>query len=85
MTNPELLILDEATEGLSPLVRQEIWTALALLRTQGMAILVIDKNIRPILALSDYHYIIEKGRVTWSGTSASLESDPAVRTRHLSA
>ena len=85
MTNPELLILDEATEGLSPLVRQEIWTALALLRTQGMAILVIDKNIRPILALSDYHYIIEKGQVAWSGTSDSLESDPELRTRYLSA
>lgn len=85
MTNPELLILDEATEGLSPLVRQEIWSALALLRTQGMAILVIDKNIRPILKLSDYHYIIEKGKVAWSGTSDSLESDPALRTRYLSA
>ncbi|SFC05974.1 branched-chain amino acid transport system ATP-binding protein [Polaromonas sp. OV174] len=85
MTNPELLILDEATEGLSPLVRQEIWSALALLRTQGMAILVIDKNIRPILALSDYHYIIEKGQVAWSGTSGQLESDPALRTRYLSA
>ena len=85
MTNPELLILDEATEGLSPLVRQEIWAALALLRGQGMAILVIDKNIQPILRLSDHHYIIEKGQVAWSGDSQALESDPVLRTRYLSA
>jgi branched-chain amino acid transport system ATP-binding protein len=85
MTNPELLILDEATEGLSPLARQEIWTALALLRSQGMAILVIDKNIQPLLKLSDYHFILEKGQVAWSGTSAMLQADPALRTRYLSA
>ena len=85
MTNPELLILDEATEGLSPLVRQEIWAALALLRSQGMAILVIDKNIQPILRLSDHHYIIEKGQVAWSGDSQALAGDPVLRTRYLSA
>jgi ABC-type branched-subunit amino acid transport system ATPase component len=62
-----LLILDEATEGLSPLVRQEIWAALGGLRKEGMAILVIDKNIVPMLALADYHYVIEKGRS--SGTA----------------
>ncbi len=85
MTNPELLILDEATEGLSPLVRQEIWSALAQLRHEGMAILVIDKNIQPILRLCDYHYIVEKGTVAWSGSSAELEAAPELRTRYLSA
>lgn len=85
MTNPDLLILDEATEGLSPLVRQEIWAALALLRTQGMAILVVDKNIQPILRLCDHHYIMEKGKVAWSGSSAALQGAPELRTRYLSA
>ncbi|NYT66172.1 ABC transporter ATP-binding protein [Alcaligenaceae bacterium] len=85
MTNPELLVLDEATEGLSPLVRQEIWTALSLLRTNGMAILVVDKNIVPILKLCDQHYIVEKGKVAWSGCSAELESNSQLRTRYLSA
>ncbi len=85
MTNPELLVLDEATEGLSPLVRQEIWAALALLRADGMSILVVDKNIVPILKLCDQHYIIEKGAVTWSGSSAKLEGDSHLRTRYLSA
>ena len=85
LTNPELLILDEATEGLSPLVRQEIWTALRTLRAEGMSILVIDKNIRPILDLCDQHYIIEKGKVAWSGESDALAHDPSVRNRYLSA
>lgn len=85
MTNPELLVLDEATEGLSPLVRQEIWAALALLRADGMSILVVDKNIVPILKLCDQHYIIEKGAVAWSGSSAQLEGDSHLRTRYLSA
>src|SRR5690606_38306490 len=62
MTNPELLILDEATEGLSPLVRQEIWSALAQLRQERMAILVVDKNLAPLLALADRHYVVEKGQ-----------------------
>lgn len=85
MTNPELLILDEATEGLSPKVRQEIWAALALLRSEGMAILVIDKNIVPLLALADYHYIIEKGQVVWQGSSEVLRAAPEVRNKYLGA
>lgn len=85
MTNPQLLVLDEATEGLSPLVRQEIWAALSLLRDQGMSILVVDKNIVPILRLCDHHYIVEKGAVAWSGSSAQLDADKALRTRYLSA
>ncbi len=85
MTNPELLILDEATEGLSPLVRQEIWAALALLRREGMAILVIDKNLAPLLQLADRHYIVEKGRVVWEGDSDALRSDPSVREKYLGA
>ena len=85
LTNPDLLILDEATEGLSPLVRQEIWVALNVLRSEGMAILVIDKNVNPILKLCDQHYIIEKGKVAWSGTSTELASQPELRVRYLSA
>lgn len=85
MTNPELLLLDEATEGLSPLVRQEIWAALSLLRDEGMSILVVDKNIVPILALCDHHHIIEKGTSVWSGTSAQLQADKPLRDRYLSA
>ncbi|MCA0188989.1 MAG: ABC transporter ATP-binding protein, partial [Proteobacteria bacterium] len=76
MINPELLILDEATEGLSPKVRQEIWAALGALRKEGMAILVIDKNIVPLLALADYHYILEKGQVVWHGSSERLRANP---------
>lgn len=85
MTNPQLLVLDEATEGLSPLVRKEIWAALSLLRDKGMSILVVDKNIVPILALCDHHYIIEKGAVVWSGTSVELQADKPLRDRYLSA
>ncbi len=85
MTNPELLILDEATEGLSPLVRQEIWAALGELRREGMAILVIDKNIVPLLALADYHYVIEKGQVVWQGDSAKLRAKPEICHKYLGA
>lgn len=85
MTNPELLILDEATEGLSPKVRQEIWAALAQLRGEGMAILVIDKNIVPLLALADYHYIIEKGQVVWHGESEHLRAAPDIFHKYLGA
>ncbi len=85
MTNPELLILDEATEGLSPLVRQEIWAALALLRREGMAILVIDKNLAPLLQLADRHYIVEKGRIVWDGDSDALRADPEIRQKYLGA
>ncbi|MER1939938.1 ABC transporter ATP-binding protein [Castellaniella sp. FW104-16D08] len=85
MTNPELLILDEATEGLSPLVRQEIWAALAMLRREGMAILLIDKNLAPLLQLADHHYIIEKGRVVWEGPSGALRAVPQVQQAYLGA
>ena len=85
MTNPELLILDEATEGLSPLIRQEIWNALATVRAEGMSILVIDKNLRPLLELCDRHLIIEKGRVVWSGSSDELRGDQAAQQKYLSA
>jgi branched-chain amino acid transport system ATP-binding protein len=85
MTNPELLILDEATEGLSPLIRQEIWNALATVRAEGMSILVIDKNLRPLLDLCDRHLILEKGRVVWSGSSADLRADQQAQQKYLSA
>jgi branched-chain amino acid transport system ATP-binding protein len=76
MTNPRLLILDEATEGLAPLVRLEIWRVLERLKGSGLALIVIDKNIGPLLRLADRHYIVEKGRVVWSGTSAALKAAP---------
>jgi len=78
MTNPRLLILDEATEGLAPMIRAEIWQCLAQLKASGLSLIVIDKNIGPLLRLADRHYILEKGRVVWSGDSASLRSDPAL-------
>lgn len=83
MTNPRLLILDEATEGLSPLIRQEIWTALALIKSEGTAILVIDKNLKPLLGLADFHHIVEKGRVVWRGSSDALRQDKAALGRYL--
>jgi branched-chain amino acid transport system ATP-binding protein len=83
MTNPRLLILDEATEGLAPLIRQEIWACLARLKGEGQAILVIDKNVGNLIALADRHYIVEKGRVVWSGPSASLAADTALQHRYL--
>ena len=83
MTNPKLLILDEATEGLAPRIREEIWRCLADLKAGGQAILVIDKNIAALTALADRHYIIEKGVVVWSGDSAALAADPDVQHRFL--
>ena len=85
MTNPELLILDEATEGLSPLIRQEIWQALAQIKAEGTAILIIDKNLVPLLKLADQHHIVEKGQVVWQGDSDALRNDKATWTRYLSA
>jgi branched-chain amino acid transport system ATP-binding protein len=73
LTNPELLILDEATEGLSPLVRQEIWHGLAQLKTQGLSLLVIDKDLDALTRLGDRHVVFGKGRVAWSGSSAELQ------------
>ena len=83
MTNPKLLILDEATEGLAPLIRQEIWSCLARLKSEGQAILVIDKNVGTLVGLADRHYIVEKGRVVWSGTSAELAHDSGLQQRYL--
>ncbi len=83
MTNPRLLILDEATEGLAPLVREEIWLCLAALRAAGQTVLVIDKYVERLIALCDRHTIIEKGRVVWSGTSAQLDADHSVWHRYL--
>jgi branched-chain amino acid transport system ATP-binding protein len=78
MTNPRLLILDEATEGLAPLVRKEIWTVLERLKGEGLSMIVIDKNIGPLLRLADRHYILEKGRVVWQGDSGELRAQPQV-------
>lgn len=83
MTNPHLLILDEATEGLSPLVREEIWTCLAQLRAQGQTILVIDKYVERLLALADRHTVIERGCVVWSGSSAQLRAAPDIWNRYV--
>jgi branched-chain amino acid transport system ATP-binding protein len=78
MTNPRLLILDEATEGLAPLIRVEIWRCLEGLKRSGLSLIVIDKNIGPLLRLADRHYILEKGRVVWEGTSDALRGKPEV-------
>jgi len=83
MTNPKLLILDEATEGLAPLIRAEIWSCLARLKAEGHAILVVDKHIDALKRIADRHVVIEKGRVVWTGTSAELSADPSVRERYL--
>ncbi len=83
MTNPELLILDEATEGLAPLVRAEIWRCLADLKAGGQAILVIDKNVGPLKRLADCHYVLEKGQVVWRGSSAELNARPEVQRTYL--
>jgi branched-chain amino acid transport system ATP-binding protein len=83
MTNPRLLILDEATEGLAPLIRAEIWRCLARLKAKGQAILVIDKNVAALTAIADRHYLIERGRVVWTGTSPQLAAAPDVQHRYL--
>jgi len=83
MTNPGLLILDEATEGLAPLIRAEIWRCLARLKAEGLAILVIDKNVAALTAIADRHYLIERGRIVWNGTSAALAAAPEVQHRYL--
>jgi branched-chain amino acid transport system ATP-binding protein len=83
MTNPKLLILDEATEGLAPLVRAEIWKGLARLKAEGQAILLVDKHLGHIMKLADRHAIIEKGQVVWSGTSAALAADRSLVQRYL--
>jgi branched-chain amino acid transport system ATP-binding protein len=83
MTNPQLLILDEATEGLAPLIRAEIWGCLKQLKRDGHAILVIDKNVDALAAFADRHVVIEKGRVVWTGTSPELKRDPTIKDRFL--
>jgi len=83
MTNPHLLILDEATEGLAPLIRQEIWDCLAALRRAGQTLLVIDKYVERLIAIADRHTIIERGRVAWEGSSAELNADPAIWQRYV--
>jgi branched-chain amino acid transport system ATP-binding protein len=83
MTNPGLLILDEATEGLAPLIRADIWRVLTALKNEGQSILVIDKNVEAITALADRHVVIEKGRVVWTGSSAELRAAPDVQHRYL--
>jgi branched-chain amino acid transport system ATP-binding protein len=83
MTNPRLLILDEATEGLAPLIRQEIWSCLDRLKREGQAILVIDKNVGALIGLADRHHIVEKGRVVWAGTSDALARDKDLQHRYL--
>ncbi|MEM6987654.1 MAG: ABC transporter ATP-binding protein [Pseudomonadota bacterium] len=84
MTNPKLLILDEATEGLAPLVRRRIWDALELIRNAGMSILIVDKNLADLMRIADHHAIIQRGRVVWSGSTAALQADNAIRERYLS-
>lgn len=84
MTNPRLMILDEATEGLSPLMRAEIWRCLKKLKTAGMSLLIIDKNLGPLLKLADSHYILEKGRVVWTGSSAELKANRQTLQHYIS-
>jgi len=83
VTNPRLLIFDEATEGLAPLVREEIWRALAQLRAAGQSIVVIDKYVQRLIRLADRHVVLEKGRVAWTGSSDALSADPALWRRYL--
>jgi branched-chain amino acid transport system ATP-binding protein len=83
MTNPRLLILDEATEGLAPLIRAEIWSCLTRLKAAGQSILVIDKNVEALTRIADRHYIIERGKVVWSGNSAALAAAPDVQHQYL--
>ena len=83
MTNPKLLILDEATEGLAPLIRLEIWRCLEQLKGEGMSMIVVDKNLKSLLPLADRHYIVEKGRIVWSGDSAALGANREIHSRYL--
>jgi branched-chain amino acid transport system ATP-binding protein len=83
MTNPRLLVLDEATEGLAPVIRDEIWRTLAELKREGLAQIVIDKNVARLLPLADRHYVLEKGRVVWQGDSQSLRGRPEIVQQYL--
>jgi branched-chain amino acid transport system ATP-binding protein len=83
MTNPRLLILDEATEGLAPLIRADIYHSIARLKGAGLSILIIDKDVKALTRVADRHYVLEKGRVVWSGTSAALAANGEVQHRYL--
>jgi branched-chain amino acid transport system ATP-binding protein len=83
MTNPRLLILDEATEGLAPLIRAEIWQCLSRLKAEGQSILLIDKNVEALIRIADRHYLIERGKVVWTGSSRELAAALAVQHRYL--
>jgi branched-chain amino acid transport system ATP-binding protein len=83
MTNPKLIILDEATEGLAPLIRTEVWNCLARLKADGQAILLVDKHLDALQKLADRHVVIEKGHVVWTGTTAALAADSSIRQRYL--
>ena len=83
MTNPRLLILDEATEGLAPLIRAEIWQCLTRLKAAGQSILLIDKNVQALIDIADRHYVIERGKVVWTGSSRELAAAPEVQHRYL--
>jgi branched-chain amino acid transport system ATP-binding protein len=83
MTNPHLLILDEATEGLAPMIREEVWHCLARLKAAGQTILVIDKYVERLIAVADRHFMLERGRVVWQGSSAELDADHAIWHRYL--
>jgi len=85
MTNPKLLILDEATEGLAPLVREEIWTCLEGLKARGQAILIVDKTVSALERIADHHIIIEKGKTVWMGRNSDLIADESLKTRYLGA
>jgi len=83
MTNPQLMILDEATEGLAPLIRAEIWRVVAKLKAEGLSIMLIDKNVHALTKVADRHFVIERGRVVWTGSSAELTAAPDVQHRYL--
>lgn len=83
MTNPHLLILDEATEGLAPLIREDIWNCLGALRAQGQGILIIDKYVQRLVQLADHHTLIERGKVVWSGDSNALSENPELWHRYI--
>jgi len=83
MTNPDLLILDDATEGLAPLVRAEIWRSITALKQQGLSILLVDKNLKDLINIADRHYVVEKGVVVWSGNSQTLKAETWVRDEYL--
>lgn len=83
MTNPRLMVLDEATEGLAPLIRQDIWACLRRLKAEGEAILVIDKNVDALSALADRHTVLERGKVVWSGSTGQFLAEPDIKDRFL--